>query len=236
MFFKHRKKNKATKHQAQEETVIFDDEPLQAAPDLEDDTVEETADPANSALAQADGDEVELEEEVIEIEFDEDDVLYYLVDEDDVTVGFVLADEQGEEAEYYFTGEEIEQFKAEEEEKSRTQATAAASSSKPKNNSLAYKAGAAAAGAATAGKAAAKTGVEKAKHGVEKARGWADKFQPNDDGEYDLGITREGVEEATHDMNAIYHESVETIAELKGAFDDIKEGLSLDGLLGKKKR
>ena len=37
-------------------------------------------------------------------------------------------------------------------------------------------------------------------------------------------------------MNAIYHEGVETIAELKDAFDDINESLHLDSLLGKKRR
>lgn len=44
--------------------------------------------------------------------------------------------------------------------------------------------------------------------------------------EFDLGITREGVAEATADVNAIYKDGVELAAELKGAFDDIAEGMS----------
>ena len=233
MFFKHRKKNKAKKAQELEETVIFEDEPL-ASPEAPDQPADNEEVAETAAAAEVEDEEIALKEEVLEIEFDEDDILYYLVDEDDVTVGFVLPDENGNEVEYYFTDEEIEQFKQEEEERAR--AKASRSSSKKENTSLAYKAGAAAAGAAATGKAAAKTGVEKAKHGVEKARGWADKFQPNDDGEYDLGITREGVKEATADMNSIYHEGVETIAELKEAFDDINESLHLDSFLGKKRR
>lgn len=44
------------------------------------------------------------------------------------------------------------------------------------------------------------------------------------DDEYDLGITREGVAEATADMNAIYKDGVAIASELKGAFDDIAAG------------
>lgn len=44
--------------------------------------------------------------------------------------------------------------------------------------------------------------------------------------EYDLGITREGVAEATNDLNAIYKDGIEIAAEFKGAFDDIAEGFS----------
>lgn len=49
---------------------------------------------------------------------------------------------------------------------------------------------------------------------------------PTKDDEYDFGITREGVAEATSDMNAIYKDGVEIAAEFKGAFDDIMDGLS----------
>lgn len=47
---------------------------------------------------------------------------------------------------------------------------------------------------------------------------------PSDNDEYDLGITREGVAEATADMNAIYKDGVVIASELKGAFDDIAAG------------
>ena len=171
---------------------------------------------------------------MLEIEFDEDDIQCYLVDEDDNEIGFVLLDEDGNEVEYYYAEDDADVEETEEDEPAESASSKVAA--KKKSGSLAYKAGAAAAGAAATGKAAAKTGVAKAKQGVEKARGWADKFQPNDDGEYDLGITREGVKEATADMNSIYHEGVETIAELKEAFDDINESLHLDSFLGKKRR
>lgn len=48
----------------------------------------------------------------------------------------------------------------------------------------------------------------------------------SDGEEFDLGITREGVAEATADVNAIYKDGVELAAELKGAFDDIAEEMS----------
>lgn len=44
--------------------------------------------------------------------------------------------------------------------------------------------------------------------------------------EYDLGITREGVAQATNDMNAIYKDGIQVAAELKSTFDDISEGFS----------
>lgn len=48
----------------------------------------------------------------------------------------------------------------------------------------------------------------------------------SDGEEFDLGITREGIEEATADVNAIYKDGVEIAAELKSTFDDIAEGMS----------
>ncbi|WP_165170609.1 hypothetical protein [Adlercreutzia sp. ZJ242] len=42
--------------------------------------------------------------------------------------------------------------------------------------------------------------------------------------EYDLGITREGVADATADMNAVYKDGVAVVTELKSAFDDIASG------------
>lgn len=45
-----------------------------------------------------------------------------------------------------------------------------------------------------------------------------------DDEEYDLGIAREGVAEATADMNAIYKDGIQIAAELKSTFDDISAG------------
>lgn len=50
-----------------------------------------------------------------------------------------------------------------------------------------------------------------------------------DDGS--LGITRDGVQQATDDMNAIFKDGVKVAAEMKGAFDDIKSALDFSSLL-----
>lgn len=54
-----------------------------------------------------------------------------------------------------------------------------------------------------------------------------------EDNPYDLGITKEGVAEATSDMNAIYKDGIAVAAELKGAFDDIKSALDFTSFLKK---
>ena len=48
----------------------------------------------------------------------------------------------------------------------------------------------------------------------------------SDGEEFDLGLTREGVAEATADMNAIYKEGAQVAAELKETLGDIGEELS----------
>ena len=48
----------------------------------------------------------------------------------------------------------------------------------------------------------------------------------SDGGEFDLGISREGVAAATADVNAIYRDGVQVAAELKGTFDEIADSLS----------
>ena len=50
-----------------------------------------------------------------------------------------------------------------------------------------------------------------------------------DDGS--LGITRDGVQQATDDMNAIFKDGVKMAAEFKGAFDDVKSALDFSSLL-----
>lgn len=50
-----------------------------------------------------------------------------------------------------------------------------------------------------------------------------------DDGSF--GITRDGVQQATDDMNAIFKDGVKMAAEFKGAFDDIKSALDFSSLL-----
>ena len=52
----------------------------------------------------------------------------------------------------------------------------------------------------------------------------------DEDNHYDLGITKEGVAEATNDMNAIYKDGIAVAAELKDAFDDIKSAFDFSFL------
>lgn len=124
------------------------------------------------------GDECDEYEEV-ELEFSEDDIVSYLVDEDDNEIGFTLLDEEGNEVEYYYVDEDDEDDEAD--------------------------------GRVTA------------------ANGGSDE----EDNPYDLGITREGVTEATNDMNAIYKDGIAVATELKGAFDDIKTCLDFTNVFKK---
>ena len=61
----------------------------------------------------------------------------------------------------------------------------------------------------------------------------ADGSDDDEDNEFDLGITKEGVAQATSDVNAIYKDGIAVAAELKGAFDDIKEAFSFGSILKK---
>ena len=134
----------------------FDDEGAAGANDGVD------AVPADAA--GEDGEEDEEYEEV-ELEFSEEDIVCYLVDEDDNEIGFTLLDEDGNEVEYY----DVEE----------------------------------------------------------------DEGDDAEDNPFDLGITKEGVAQATSDMNAIYKDGVAVAAELKGAFDDIKSAFDFKGILKK---
>lgn len=146
----------------------------------------EAGDPADSEHAEeaageeelADSENVVEEEteeaegyETVEIEYSEDDVEAYIVDEDDNEIGFILLDEDGNEIEYYYDDDE------------------------------------------------------------EAAKGESDEDNP-----YDLGITREGVAEATSDMNDIYHDGVAIAVDLKDALSEIKEALDFSDILPTKKK
>ncbi|OUO90445.1 hypothetical protein B5F40_06965 [Gordonibacter sp. An230] len=69
---------------------------------------------------------------------------------------------------------------------------------------------------------------------VEDDEGGEDESEPDADGnEFDFGITKEGVAEATSDMNAIYKDGIAVATELKGAFDDIKNAFDFGSFLKK---
>lgn len=52
-----------------------------------------------------------------------------------------------------------------------------------------------------------------------------------EDNEFDLGITKEGVAQATGDVNAIYKDGIAVAGELKAAFDDIKDAFNFGSFL-----
>lgn len=146
----------------------------------------EAEDPADSEHAEeaageeepSDSEDVEEEEteeaeayETVEIEYSEDDIEAYIVDEDDNEIGFILLDEDGNEVEYYYDDDEE-----------------------------------------------------------------ADAGEPDEDNPYDLGITREGVAEATSDMNDIYRDGVAIAVDLKDALSEIKEAFDFSDILPTKKK
>ena len=132
----------------------------------------------SEGVEEAEGENVVEEEteeaekyETVEIEYSEDDIEAYIVDEDDNEIGFILLDEDGNEIEYYYDDDE------------------------------------------------------------EAAEGESDEGNP-----YDLGITREGVAEATSDMNDIYRDGVAIAVDLKDALSEIKEALDFSDILPTKKK
>lgn len=61
--------------------------------------------------------------------------------------------------------------------------------------------------------------------------------EEDEDNPYDLGITREGVAEATSDMNDIYRDGIAIASELKEALTDIQDAFDFSDILpGKKKK
>ena len=64
----------------------------------------------------------------------------------------------------------------------------------------------------------------------------ADAGEPGEDNPYDLGITREGVAEATSDMNDIYRDGVAIAVDLKDALSEIKEAFDFSDILPTKKK
>ena len=135
----------------------------------------EGADEAEGEERPSDSEDEETEEaegyETVEIEYSEDDIEAYIVDEDDNEIGFILLDEDGNEVEYYYDDDEE-----------------------------------------------------------------ADEGESDEDNPYDLGITREGVAEATSDMNDIYRDGVAIAVDLKDALSEIKEALDFSDILPTKKK
>ena len=161
--------------------------------------------------------------EIVEMEYSEDDILYYLVDEDDNEVGFVI-EEDGVEVECYyedFDGDEYELV--DDAPEPYVPEKAADHGYLHKLAAIASHEGGKARSKAeeqlekVRGKAEVQ--VDKAKVAATEAAGKAKaKAEEND-----LGITREGLQETTANLNAIAKEGAETAKELKEAYDDIMD-------------
>ena len=184
--------------------------------------------------------------ETIELEYSEDDILYYIEDEEGTEIGFAL-EEDGKEVEYYYEGFEASDYEVvsepappapkpagEPEQKPASAPAASAAEEAPKEHGYLYKLAAIAGheGNKTRKKAGEKLDVArgKAEEHLGKAKNvateQAGKAKAKKD-ELDLGITREDVSEMTSDLNAIAKEGAATAKELKEAYDDIMDSFGM---------
>lgn len=186
--------------------------------------------------------------EVVELEYSEDDILYYLVDENDEEIGFVI-EEDGQEVECYYEGFDGDEYEIVEEIVEEAPAAAAKEPAKPEpyvpekaaDHGYLHKL-AAIAGHETnkargkaevkleqvRGKAevqvdkAKKVAVEQAGKAKQAASEQVGKAKAKAD-ESEFDFSREGLKETTADLNTIAREGAETAKELKEAYDDIME-------------
>ena len=156
------------------------------------------------------------EYEVIELEYSEDEVEYYIEDEDGVEVGLAVKDEQGNVVEYYYEDdpsafEEVAVAPSEGKPSSEQPASAPLkkASDKPKKSqssanedSLAY----------MAGSAAVKL-RSKAEKAPEKISEVAKKAKP--------AVSKNELKETAADLNDIVRTGKEISGELKSTYDDL---------------
>lgn len=188
---------------------------------------------------------MEEEFETIELEYSEDDIVYYIEDEDGTEIGFAL-EEDGVEVEYYYEGFDADEYETVSEPVTAVPDAAEPVAAQPADeepfeHGYLYKMAAIvghegnktrkAAGEkldVVRGKAeeqyskAKKAAAEQAGKAKAAASEHAGKAKAKAD-EIDIGITREGVAETTADLNAIAKEGAETVKELKEAYNDIME-------------
>ena len=164
------------------------------------------------------------EEEVVDLEYSEDDILYYLVDEDDNEVGFVI-EEDGQEVECYYADEDAEAYEVidkpapmpyvPEKAADHGYLHKIASIATHKGSKVRRKAD------ATFEKARSKAEVHTNK--AKKAASEQAKKAKAKREETDLGITREDITNATSDLNTIAKEGAATAKELKETYDEIMD-------------
>lgn len=190
--------------------------------------------------------------EIIEIEYTDDDILYYLVDEDDVEVGFVI-EEDGEEVECYYEEFDGVEFELVDEviEATGDETIETANGDvevidatnyedeEDEEHGYLYKIATIAGheGNKARKKAEKKLDVVRGKAAVQakkatKAASAKAKEAKSKADEMDLGITREDVSEMTSDLNALAKEGAATAKELKETYDDIMDNFGF--LLPKK--
>ena len=173
--------------------------------------------------------------ETIELEYSEDDILYYIEDEDGTEIGFAI-EEDGEEVEYYYEGFDADEYEvvsevvAEVPVAAADKPAAAKRESKPKDPGYLQKLAAIAGHEGNKARKQAEEKLDVARGKAEEQYGKAKKAATEKAGEakakageMDLGITREGIKETTEDLNVIAKEGAETVKELKEAYDDIME-------------
>ncbi len=85
--------------------MMVADEQAGKLTEIADDAIEETTETVGAAEEAEAFDEEYFESEVIELEIDEDDILYYITDQDDNEIGFAIM-EDGKEVEYYYETDE----------------------------------------------------------------------------------------------------------------------------------
>ena len=161
---------------------------------------------------------IEHDGETIELEIADEDILYYLYDEDGNEIGFVV-EEDGIEVECYYAEDDDDAEghapyipeKAEDHGRLHKLASIAGFEGN--------KARKAAGEQLDKVRGVAEVKVDQAKSAATEAASKAKATAS----ENDLGITRESVKETTADLNAIAKEGAETAKELKEAYDDIME-------------
>lgn len=189
---------------------------------LDDFDAEELADEAEE-VDELEPDDEDYGFELVELDYDEDDVVRYIKDEAGNDIGFVLL-EDGKEVEYFYAEEDEDADEAYElVDIEVSDDDIVRYIEDDEGNEIGFV-------LEEDGKEVEYYYAEEEEEPEEKPK------KKGADDEFDLGITREGVAEATRDANDIYREGVEMAAELKEAFDDIKSGLDFSFLKPSKKK
>ena len=144
------------------------------------------------------------EYEVIELEYSEEDIEYYIEDEDGVELGFALKDEQGNVEEYYYEGNPADYEEA--PENTMTLPRSSKLNGDVNERSLTF----------MAGSAAVKI-RSKAEKAPDKIGEVAKKVKP--------AVKKSELKAAASDLNEIYRTGKEVGGELKSVYDDLNSML-----------